>query len=282
MPGCPSLQSFVAHRARLVHGLLGLAACALACSDPKPGPQVGSNSNWLKACATDEVCGDSLGCQCGACTKGCERDADCSSLSDAHCVLEEDSSAQALCRSSDAWSSRGMCRPRCQAGTCADGQVCVLLACTPLQLPTSADCAEVVGQDADRKLQEEKLLDAVEQARLAGTVACGGSAAPPVAAVRPDGRLHCAARLLAADLAKSSGGSLVDSKGRDTAARMALAGYRPSYWAEGFAFSVDSASSAWSEMLQSADFCSVAAGSQLLDVGVGVWGQTYVVTMGAE
>jgi hypothetical protein len=278
---CLSAQRFMT-RGRGVLAGLALWACTLACSDPHPGPQVGSNSNWLRTCSTDDVCGKSLGCQCGACTKPCQSDADCASLSNARCVLEHDSAAQALCRSSDTWTGGGMCRPRCQPGTCDAGQVCALLACTPLEVPSSGECASIAVQQSDAELQEEQLLDVVEQARLDGGVVCGGSASPAAAAVRPDARLFCAARLLAADLAAHGGTTLVDSQGRDTAARMQLTGYSSSFWAEGFGSNVKSASSAWSAMLQSADFCDIAASTRLEDVGVGVWNGTYVVTMGAE
>jgi len=281
MSASPSAQSSVA-RGRVVLPGLVLLACALACSDPHPGPQSGSNSNWLRACSTDSVCGEALGCQCGACTRPCRSDADCESLSNAWCVLEAGSTAQALCRSSDPWTSGGMCRPRCQPGTCDAGQVCAVGACTPLEVPSSGECASVVEQQTDAKPQEEQLLDVVERARLEAKVVCDGSALPAAPAVRPDARLFCAARLLAADLAAHGGTTLVDSQGRDTVARMQLAGYSGTFWAEGVAFGVQNASEAWSEMSTSADFCSLAAGATLNDVGVGVWGGTYVVTMGTE
>ncbi|MBN1609996.1 MAG: hypothetical protein JW940_25440 [Polyangiaceae bacterium] len=281
MSASPSAKSSMVRGRPVLPGLV-LLAFALACSDPQPGPQSGSNSNWLRACSTEGVCGESLGCHCGACTKPCRTDADCESLSNAWCVLEEDSTAQALCRSSDPWTSGGMCRPRCQPGTCDAGQVCAVGACTPLEVPRSGECASVVEQQTDAKAQEEQLLDVVERARLDASIVCDGSTFPGAAAVRPDARLFCAARLLAADLAAHGGTTLVDSQGRDTAARMQLAGYSGTFWAEGFGFGVKSASEAWSEMLKSADFCGVAAGAMLKDVGVGVWGGAYVVTMSAE
>ena len=282
MSACLSAQRSMAHRRMVLPGLV-LQVCALACSDPHPGPQVGSNSNWLRACDSDDVCGQFLGCQCGACTRPCQGDADCESLSkDARCVFEEDSAAQALCRTSDTWTSGGMCRPRCQPGTCNAGQVCALLVCTPLEVPSAGECADVVDQQPEAKAQEEQLLDMLEQARLDGSVVCDGSVSPAAAAVRPDARLFCAARLLAANLAAHGGTTLVDSQGRNTAARMQLVGYSSTFWAEGFASSMKSSANAWSTMLQSTDFCSVAASPQLQDAGVGVWDGTYVVTLGAE
>jgi hypothetical protein len=281
MTALRSGQSAVTSGRIVLQGLV-LVACALACSDPHPGPQSGSNSNWLRACDTEDACDSSLGCQCGACTQACKSDADCASLPNAWCVLQAESAAQALCAGSDAWPSSGMCRPRCRPGTCDAGQVCALGACTPLEVPSAGECASVAEQQTEAEAEEEELLEVVERTRLDASIVCNGAVSPTGAAVRPDPRLFCAARLLAEDLAAHGGTSLVDSQGRDTAARMQRVGYSGTFWAEGFAFGVKDASAAWSEMLASADFCSNAASANLRDVGVGVWNGTYVVTLGAE
>lgn len=264
-------------------GLLGLESALLGCSEPRPGPNVGSNSNWMRSCTSSEECGSPLTCQCGACTGRCQGDADCEGFGDARCVLEGDPSASAYCRDPDSLSSGGMCRPRCQAGTCASGQACVLLGCTPLDVPSSGECATVATQASEGTVEEDELVDIVERARQEGSIVCaGGEGSSASNVVRVDERLYCAARLFAADLAMNHRLSLVDSQGRGTSERMALAGYASSFWVEGYADGVQSASEAWSTMLRDGDFCSAAGGARVRDVGVGVIGGAYVVTLGAE
>ena len=61
------------NRARLLGGFAALLLSAVACGEPEPGPIVGGNTNWLRACSADDPCEGPLECQCGACTKGCLR-----------------------------------------------------------------------------------------------------------------------------------------------------------------------------------------------------------------
>lgn len=256
-------------------GLVGM----LGCSDCSTSPSVGSNSNWLRRCSANDECGASLLCQCGTCSIDCRNDSDCDRYANARCVLEEDSSSRAQCRASDSWSAQGTCRPRCEVGSCSNGQACALGACVPLQLPDVADCVESPQTLAETRVHEDELIDIVEQARLSSTIACSEApVAQPQAPLRLDGRLYCAARLIAADLAASGAESPSDASSRPLVA----AGYTPDFWAVGYGTRVRSASEAWPKMLKSNQFCSLVSGSQVSDIGVAVIGNSYVVTVGSE
>ena len=69
--------------------------------------------------------------------------------------------------------------------------------------------------------------------------------------------------------------------GRTTLDRMDLAGYSAGTWAEGIGFGVDGAADGWSQMLSS-EFCEYVGDPRVTDVGVGISGDAYVVTLGAE
>lgn len=122
----------------------------------------------------------------------------------------------------------------------------------------------------------------LQQSRLAGGVTCGSGAPSAVLpALRLDAQLTCAARVFATDLGSAGGTSLTDSLGRDTQSRLALAGYAVSYWGEGFARSSVSAAAAYANMLADNTVCPQLVGANYVDVGVGVAGSVYVVTLAA-
>lgn len=268
-----------AARAASAVGALGLLLAG--CGEPAPSPTVGSNSNWLSTCGADADCERGLECRCGACTRSCEAHADCSALAGARCLLEDDVAVRAHCQE-DAALDGGMCRPRCEAGTCPEGWACALDACTPLVLPDAAACGDLPPLDADERAQQDTLIDVVERARQDGTIACaGGAAAPATDAAWIDARLFCAARLLAVSVAAGQASGLVDAEGRTTTDRMSLAGFPAGAWAEGYALSAATAPEAWSTMLEDDDFCAAAGNAELSSLGVGVSGDAYVVTLGA-
>lgn len=93
---------------RTVLWSLVAVALALACS-PRGGPQVDSQTNWLKACQVDDDCG-SLLCVCGSCTATCNSDQDCADLDGASCVASESAEAVALC-GGEAPQVSGVCLP---------------------------------------------------------------------------------------------------------------------------------------------------------------------------
>jgi hypothetical protein len=59
--------------------LLGLAA---ACAQTHGSPELGTNTNWLKPCATDSECSGGTSCLCGVCTLACDRDNQCGALNE--------------------------------------------------------------------------------------------------------------------------------------------------------------------------------------------------------
>jgi glucuronoarabinoxylan endo-1,4-beta-xylanase len=111
-------------------GLLGFACHA------DNGPQVGSQTNWLRACDRDADCGGSLTCQCGACTRSCDTSAGCDGLTGASCIASTDSGAIGYC-SGLAPAAAGLCLPRCTDGSCPDGQLCTAGVCSPQPEPTT-------------------------------------------------------------------------------------------------------------------------------------------------
>lgn len=104
----------------------GLALAGLSCSPG--GPQVGSQTNWIRACESSEECGQ-LECICGTCTAVCSVDDECSSLPGASCVATGDPGAIALCGGSA--PPAALCLSRCEDGGCPEGSSCVAGVCTP-------------------------------------------------------------------------------------------------------------------------------------------------------
>lgn len=110
-------------------GSLLLLVGAVAC-----GPQAGSQTNWLRACASDAECGD-LQCVCGACTLLCDAETACSDQPDATCVTPDDVGATALCGGHPPAAS--LCLQRCTSeADCPQGSACVAGVCRPLPPPT--------------------------------------------------------------------------------------------------------------------------------------------------
>jgi hypothetical protein len=265
-----------------VCGLL-LALAVGACGDPKRTPTVGSNSNWLQACSADHECGAPTACRCGACTSDCSSDGDCARLADARCALVTDPATWAACQSTQPALTQGICLPRCEPGSCDEGRACVAGACVLAAMPSTDFCAPVSNPGEANRSSEEELLELLQQMRAAGGVTCGAD--PPSAQLAPlrlDTRLLCAARVFAADLEVTRVESLVDSRGRGSQERLALAGYDFTAWGESFVFDAPSATEALSRMLADADSCSGLTDAVLQDVGVGASGHAYVVTLGAE
>jgi hypothetical protein len=255
----------------------------LACGDPEaPGPKVGSNSNWLKACTASAQCDEAPVCECGACTERCSTDADCAGLGDARCARSDDPAARSACGGADL-GAMGLCLPRCTPGSCQDGQACVGGACVLAALPDVPYCADVRMQDADARAREDRLLELVQSMRAAGATRCGDTAAAAAApAFRLDPRLICEARVFARDLDANGFTSLTDSQGRSPEDRLALVGYRARLWGESFALETASAEAALELMLAQAGPCERLTDPQYVDVGVGSVRDTWLVTIGVE
>jgi hypothetical protein len=263
-------------------GLL-LAWLLAACGDPEaPGPKVGSNSNWLRACTASEQCDEAPVCECGACTERCSSDADCAGLGDARCARADDPAARSACGGADL-SGAGMCLPRCTPGSCDDGQACVDGACVLAALPDVPYCAEVRAQDMTARAREERLLELVQSMREAGATSCGGAAAAaPAPAFRLDPRLICEARVFARDLDEHGFTGLADAQGRSPEDRLGLVGYRARLWGESFALQTSEAGAALAFMLEPVDSCQRLTDARYVDIGVGNANDTWLVTIGLE
>jgi uncharacterized protein YkwD len=162
-------------------------------------------------------------------------------------------------------------------------QACAQGACLLLTLPSSAFCSAVANRSAADRTHEDEILSLLEQTRAAGGITCGTNpVSAPVSAMRLDARLTCAARVFASDLAVTRTRSLTDSQGRDTVARLSLAGYTQQYWAESYTMNAGSSSDALSMMLADTSSCPQLVSSTYIDVGIGVMGDVYVVTQGAQ
>jgi uncharacterized protein YkwD len=258
----------------VVASVLGVALCA--CGDPQRStPQVGTNSNWLRACTHDADCDDVASCTCGACTAECNTDMDCAALPGAHCARAGDPAAAATCPG----TSASVCLPSCTPGSCGDGQACVAQSCVLDRVPDVAFCAPVLHATAADRTHEDELLAELQQMRASGVAACGGTPAPTL---HFDPRLVCDARVLAGDMAKTRSPSVTDSQGRTTEQRFTAAGYAATQWGESFALQAASSARAVELMMSDPTVCQKLASAQYKDVGVGVSGDVYVAAFGSE
>ncbi len=278
----PSWRSDIMRNARSASlAVLGFIAIGLSgCNSPQQEPTAGSNSNWLHACEQASECTNVTACTCGACTRTCANDTDCAGLGSARCALDVSPATWATCQSNQP-NLTGICLPACEAGGCQNGQACVNNFCSLLTIPSSSFCSNVGDWQQAGRTGEDQLLDLIQQSRVAAGVTCGtGAASLPVPALRLDARLTCAARVFASDLAASGGTTLIDSQGRNTRTRLTAAGYSDSLWAEGFT-RASSVNKAFSLMLADTNVCPALVSSSYVDVGIGVSGNVYVVTLAA-
>jgi len=267
--------------------LLGLLGCEP--SQQKPTPMVGSNSNWLTACEAPVDCSDELvpECACGVCTVPCTQDDDCGQLLDGRCAAESSAAARSTCEaisSADgaANMSIGICLPSCMPGQCDAWQACVDGSCVLASVPDNAFC-EDVDENTGETIQEDYLFAEAQQRRGSGELVCGSQA---VSAAQPELRfsagLRCAARALALDIERTRALSVIDSQGRATQDRMQLAGYAATQWGEAFALQAISAEDALRIMLRDEATCQRLTSADFTDLGVGVSGNVYVLTLGAR
>jgi hypothetical protein len=216
---------------------------------------------------------------CGACSERCSNDADCEALPDARCALASDPAASASCGAEPI----GLCLPRCEPGSCNDGQVCVAGACVLAPLPDAAICADVRTRAAPERTREETLLALLDSLRTAGGVRCGSAAASaPAPSFRLDPRLICTARVLALDIDANGPLGLADSMGRTSPDRLTAAGYDAAVWGESFAIDASDAEAALDYMLAEPDVCTRLTDAQYHDVGAGVAGNTWTITIASE
>jgi len=259
-------------------------ACMSSCKASDDGaPQVGSNSNWLRGCDAPVDCSsaDIPECACGVCTVECGSDQDCAGIDDARCAFEETAAARSACGAAQSMSI-GICLPRCEPGSCGEGQACVNDACVLAALPDNAFCNALPASTEALRVLEDELLALAEARRTADDLACEGQPmSAPQRALRLSPSLSCAARVLAAGVAETRDTSLTDSEGRGTQERVELAGYEPLLWADTFAIEATSPEHALRLITQDLFACMALSDMDYVDIGIGVAGDVYVMTLGA-
>jgi hypothetical protein len=119
---------------RFLAALAWLSCLALACAKLTETPNVGTNTNWLKACDTQDECGDGKSCLCGVCTRACSGDSACG-------AVHEGTSCQALTAS--ACGSGGAASMACLQGCRSNAE------CTALQHGVCRDGLCVPAPDLD-------------------------------------------------------------------------------------------------------------------------------------
>jgi hypothetical protein len=263
----------------LMFGLL-----LLACGDPKktPTPSVGSNSNWLKGCETDSDCGGKQDCQCGTCSLPCSDEDACNALADATCAKREDPALTASCGFEAATAFYGRCLPRCEAGSCGDGQACVDGACVLATIAETPFCDDVAEASAPQRRQEDRILALVLEQRASGSEMCTEEepVTTTVAGLRVDPRLTCAARVIARETNERGGPG--EDRERTTEERLRAAGYEAELWGLNFAMRAETAEEALRLMHNDRDTCRRFSDARFRDVGVANDGDTYIVTIAVE
>jgi hypothetical protein len=76
--------------------------------------------------------------------------------------------------------------------------------------------------------------------------------------------------------------SLTDSTGRDAVARLEAANYTPSFWAEAYAMTDDSAEEALDIMLRDEVACRGLIAAPARDAGIASVGDVWVIVLAAE
>ncbi|HEU5073782.1 MAG TPA: hypothetical protein VFU02_06405 [Polyangiaceae bacterium] len=255
--------------------VLGIAA---ACGEDNSSPKTGSNSNWLVACGDESDCASSGACLCGACSRECTDNLDCSSLEGARCSTVDEAARGTQCGGAE--PSVGLCLPRCEPGSCDDGQSCVGGACVIAELPEAEFCDPARAASRAERAAEEQLLELIQQNRVAGSTPCtSGEALPPAAPLRLDGRLSCVARVRALDQQATGVTGPADSEGRNASERASLAGYDVSAWWESYAYNATNGSQAYDRNLADADSCPELGNPEYTDIGVGAAGDMFVVLL---
>ena len=127
---------------------IGALFLTCACSAPG-GPQVGTQTNWLRVCEADAECGEGNICVCSACTRKVESDPTvCDDLVGSTALSKEHEGAIALC-SGEEPPVQQLCLMPCESGECPEGSQCVADVCSPVRKPTL-----VVSIDTERRYQE--------------------------------------------------------------------------------------------------------------------------------
>jgi hypothetical protein len=101
--------------------VLGIAIAAVASCARSNDPSPNKNTNWLRGCKSDAMCGTELSCLCGICTKPCGTTAECSDPDGATCRSVEDERVRPRCEEDGARDALAICVASCTGAACDDG-----------------------------------------------------------------------------------------------------------------------------------------------------------------
>jgi len=169
----------------------------------------------------------------------------------------------------------------CEPGACESEQTCLDGSCVAAVMPEVDFCSGVGDPAAALRAREEEILELLQTARRTAPLPCGEADGAELPPLRLDPGLMCSARVLAADLDVTGSMVLVDSEGRSSVERMALAGYPAVSWGEIFGYGPN-AQASWMAMLQAMPSCELLFDPQLPDVGVGCASGVCVLSLGRQ
>ncbi len=157
-------------RARALTGVVALVVALTPSCHSSGGPQVGSQTNWMRLCDKSTECGE-LTCICGTCTESCTGSAQCSALDGGACVASQDEGAVALC--DGVTPPSGMCLPLCDDGPCPEGTSCLAGVCAPVGDATDQVSVEpetqhqtLIGFGASLAYDDDFIADYPEREQL--------------------------------------------------------------------------------------------------------------------
>ncbi len=93
--------------------MTGIVACE---TENPPGPEVNSQSHWMKACMDDTECGGGYACVCGFCSLPCDGDEACGgSEGQGVCTADDSTLTESFCKDTAPEGGAGLCIPPEQA-----------------------------------------------------------------------------------------------------------------------------------------------------------------------
>ncbi|MCA9713436.1 MAG: CAP domain-containing protein [Myxococcales bacterium] len=179
-------------------------------------------------------------------------------------------------------AGRGLARARVVAVLCAALSGSALASCddggvaddSPSSDVADVEACDAVREwDADARRFEERVVALINEERRRGG-RCGDTTFPPLAALRVDPSLRCAARVHAVDMQASGYVGYAnpdDPEALNTNQRLRLAGYPPATFVETVGAGWTSADDAVHEWLNNESHCWKFMTTELDQIGVGVY-----------
>lgn len=149
-------------RALLV-GFVVLGFTLAACPKITEQPEVGGETNWLKACTDRSECGEGS-CVCGVCTTECDPAKSCSGVFAGSCVNTSGRLGAGVCGGAEQ-VPQGLCLPRCSGDAdCGAGFACRDAVCVTEPISVRFDMATqppAEKQDSACRVEESCAEDAM-------------------------------------------------------------------------------------------------------------------------